>query len=136
MYINVNDNDCHHQRITFICLYVKKAKNVKGFYCKKQDNFRYAFKHKKQNTLHYAIFNENFLSWHLHTKIIKLFVTWRFYMKKARHLARIKTICVAFLYTRIRTFFVTQFFIAFLILVEGGEKFYMQKLIHFALPQV
>ena len=45
----------------------------------------------------------------------------RFYIQKARHFAKSKTICDTFLYTKIRYFCVTRFFIEFLKFAEGGE---------------
>ena len=44
----------------------------------------------------------------------------RFHKQKARHFAKIKTICVTFLYTKIRILYVTQFCMNFLKLA-GGE---------------
>ena len=51
----------------------------------------------------------------------------RFYIQKARHFVKSKTISVTFLYTKIWTLCVTQFFIEFLKLAVGGGHFYMQK---------
>ena len=51
----------------------------------------------------------------------------RFYIQKSRHFAKSKTICVTFLYTKIWTLCVTQFFIEFLKLAEEGSIFICKK---------
>ena len=55
------------------------------------------------------------------------------YIQKARHFSKSKTICVTFLYKKIRTLYVMQFFIESLKLAEGGGKFLNAKKMHFAL---
>ena len=44
----------------------------------------------------------------------------RFYIQKARHFAKSKTICDTLLYTKTRHFCVTRFFIEFLKFAEEG----------------
>ena len=50
-----------------------------------------------------------------------LFVTAGFYIQKARHFAKNKTIWVTFLCYQIRTLCITRFFIEFLKVARGGE---------------
>ena len=45
-----------------------------------------------------------------------------FYIQKARHFSEIKTICVAFLYTKSQTLYVTIFFMFFLRLADVYKK--------------
>ena len=45
-------------------------------------------------------FSWNFWSWHLYTKIMKICVTWCFYIQKYRHFSKSNTICVIFLYAK------------------------------------
>ena len=61
------------------------------------------------------------------TVSITLCVTGRFYIKKSRQLAKNKTICVMFLYTKRCTLCVTRFFMEFLKLAEGGAFLYSKK---------
>ena len=65
-------------------LFTKSEKNGERIYiytksytlCKKQDNLRYVFVHKKPDTLRYAIFRENFeIGIHKYTKNMTLCVT-------------------------------------------------------------
>ena len=62
-----------------------------------------------------------------HTKSMTLCVTWRFYIQKARHFAKSETICNMFLYTKIRHYSVTQFFIEFLKFAEGGGHLFTKN---------
>ena len=50
-----------------------------------------------------------------------------FIFKKSRHFAKRKTICVTFICTKIQTLCVTQFFIEFLNLEEGGAFLYAKN---------
>ena len=50
-----------------------------------------------------------------------------FYIQKARHFAKSKTICDTFLYIKSLTLCVTRFFIKFLKLAEGGCIFIFEK---------
>ena len=92
---------------------------------KKPDTFQKArqfplcFLYTKSDTLDVKGFSWNFWSWHWYTKIMTLCVTWHFYIQKARHLAKSKTICDTFLYTKIRHYCVTRFFVEFLKLRRG-----------------
>ena len=127
----------------------KKQKNWERFlytkrqtHFKKLDNLRYVL-YAKIHTLDVTGFSWNFWSWNLHTKSMTLWVTWHFYIQKARYFAKIKTICDTFLYTKIRHFCVTQFFIGFLKFSKGGVIYlkkqctlcdiFISKKIHFAL---
>ena len=47
--------------------------------------------------------------------------------QKSRYFAKSKTICVAFLYTKIETPYVTRFFIKKLKIAEGGAFLYSQN---------
>ena len=65
--MNENYNDCRQRKRACTFLFIQKAKNWETFLykksktlCKKQDNFYYVFIYKKQDTLSYAIFHENF----------------------------------------------------------------------------
>ena len=86
---------------------------------KKLDNIRYVFIYKKPYTWRYGIF----------IKFLKLEFIYKnhdtlryvtFYIQKARHFTKSKTIWDTFLYTKIRHFYVTRFFIEFLKFSEGG----------------
>ena len=102
-------------------LYIQRAKKTKRLYvytkiqtlCKKQDNLRYVFIHKKPSTLRYAIFHEIFeSSIYIYMQSMTLCVMWRFYIQKSRHFAKSKTIWVIFLNIQKRMkFCVTRFFI-------------------------
>ena len=76
------------------------------------------------------------------TKILKLAFIYKkydtlryvtFLYTKSQSFRKSKTICVTFLYTKIRTLCATRFFIEFLKLAEWGGHFYVQETIHFAL---
>ena len=54
------------------------------------------------------------------------------YVQKARHFAKIKTICVTFLFTKSQTLYIKQFFMMFLKLAF----LYRKKSQHFALRDV
>ena len=132
-------------------MYIKSKKMGNVLYtkiqtlCKNQDNLRYVFILKKQRNSTLRGFSWNFWSWNLYTKSMRIFVMWRFYIQKVWHLSKSKTICVRFLYTKIWTLCITQFFIGFLKLVEDGgifmnkkqctlrQIFYMQKTMQFTL---
>ena len=91
--------------------------------------------HQLQKSRHFTSRNLSWEFWdyHLYTKSTKLCITWRFYIQKARHFAKRKTICITFLNTKFQRFCITQFLIEFLKLVEGGGHFYMQKYLQFVL---
>ena len=72
-------------------------------------------------------FSWKFWNWHLYRKSMTLCVTWRFYIQKARQFAKSKTICDTFLYTKIRHFCVTRFFIEFLKFAERGAFTYLKN---------
>ena len=78
-----------------------------------------------QKSIHFTLsaFSWKCWSWHFYTKSMTLCVTCRFYIQKARHFAKSKTICVTFLYPKILTLCVTQFFNEFLKLAEGEGHF-------------
>ena len=103
-----------------IYIYIYRQKNAKRLYKQKACRFSkskticiYVFIYKKQDTLPYAVFHEK-LGWHFYTKIMTLYVTWRFYIYKARHFAKSKTICVTLLNIKRRTLYFKQFFVEFL----------------------
>ena len=70
---------------------------------------------------------QDFLIWNQYTKSMTLCVLWSLYIEKARHFAKGKTICVMFKYTKPRTLCVTQFFMEFLKLADGGTFLYAKK---------
>ena len=80
--------------VTFLCTKIMLLYVTQFF----KENVKLAFIHKKHNTLRYVTF--------LNTK--------------SRHFAKIKTICVTVLFKTRLTLCVTQFFIEFLKLAEGG----------------
>ena len=77
-------------------------------------------------------FSWNFCSWNLCTKSMTLSVTWCF-IKKGRHFAKRKTICVTFLYSEDPDTLHYAIFIEVLKLAEGRGAFLYAKTIHFAL---
>ena len=115
-------------------LYTKSKKIAKRFYMKKAWHFSKSYIYNflfvlytKSRTLDVTGFSWNFWSWHLFTKSMTLCVTSRFYIQKARQLAKSKIICDTFLYTKIWHFCVTRFFIEFLKFAEGGGTFIRKK---------
>ena len=69
-----------------------------------------------------------FWVWNLYTKSMTPCFTWRFYIQKARHFAKIKTICFHFLYTKIRTLFaLRKFSLNFWNWRRGGTFLYGKK---------
>ena len=66
LYVNENYNNCHKLKTTCTLFIYTKRKLEKHFYTrcqtlvKKQDNYRYFFIYKKQDTLRYTIFHDNF----------------------------------------------------------------------------
>ena len=93
--------------------YIQKKQKTFETFKKKLDNSRCAFVYKKQYTLRYRIFSWIFWSWHLYTKSIILWVTWRFYIQKPRHFAKSKIISDTYLYTKIRHFAFRDFSLDF-----------------------
>ena len=84
--------------------YIQKKQKIAKRLKKKLDNSRCVFISKKPYTFRYRIFHEIFEVGIYKEKSIKLWVTWRFYIQKARHFAKTKIICNTFLYTKIRHF--------------------------------
>ena len=120
-------------------LNTQKAKKIaKRFYIQKARHFSknktisVTFLYTKSNTLDVTGFSWNFWCWHSYTKSMTLCVTWRLYIQKSRHFAKIKTICYTFLYTKIRHFCVTRFFIEFLKFAEGGGIYLLKNIMYFA----
>ena len=91
--------------------------------CKNQDNIRYVFIYKKHNTLLYTISHEILKLAFLYKKHDTLRCV-TFYIQKARHFAKSKTICLTFLYTKILTLFLRNISLNFF---EIGIHFYNQK---------
>ena len=92
----------------------------------KARQFALRFIYKKPDTLQYAICHENF---EVGIYVQKL---WHFalrgvFIKKSRHFAKSKTICVTFLFSKIRTLCITRFSYNFWNRPRGGGHFYMQK---------
>ena len=123
-------NDCHQQTTTCTFLYIQKAKqmrnvfiynNLENFQKVRQLPLRFYIQKAGHFTLHN--FSWKFWGWYLYAKKMTLCVTWRFNIQKSRHLAKSKTICVAFLFAKIRTLSVTQFMTEFLILAEVEGHF-------------
>ena len=79
---------------------------------KEPDTMRYILISKKQYTLSSGIFHENFQVG-IYTKSMTLCVTWRFYIQKARHFAKTKTIYDRFLDTNIWHFALRDFLLNF-----------------------
>ena len=123
-----------------VFIYTKiKTKLLNVFIYKSSDTFQksrqFTLRFYIQRLRHFTLRNFlwNLWSWHLYTKCMTLCVTWRFNIQKSRYFAKSKTICVMFLYTKIRTLCVMRFFIEFLKLVEGGKDFNMKMTIQFSL---
>ena len=72
-------------------------------------------------------FSWKFWRWHLYTKIRTLFVTGIFNIQKARHSAKIKTICFTILCSKIRTLCITRFSLNFWNWRLGGGIFTCKK---------
>ena len=58
------------------------------------------FLYKKSQSLYVTQFFMKILKLYFYTKSTTLCVRWRFYIQKYRHLAKSKTICVTFFYTK------------------------------------
>ena len=133
MFININNNDSYRRNTTCAFIYIQKEKEiVKRLYKNKNpDTFQKErlFIHKNQDTLSYAIF------------IKKLKLAW-IYIQKAGHFSlRDVFVCTkiqtlrkkkdnlryVYLYIKIPTLCVTQFFIGFLKLAEGGGDLMNKK---------
>ena len=102
------------------------------------------FLYTKSKTLYVTRFFIKNSSWHLYRKSMTVCATWRFYIQKARHFAKSKTICVTFLCTKSGHFVLRDFSLNFWNWLGGGHfniqktmhfglHFYMQKTMHFAL---
>ena len=115
VYIHKKQNNCE----TFL---YTKSKTI----FKKLDNSRYVL-YSKIHTIDVTGFLWNFWSWNLYTKITTLCVTWRFYIQKARHFAKSKTICDTFLYTKSGTFALCNFSLNFWNLWRGGAFIHLKK---------
>ena len=135
--MNENYDDCHHRKTTRTFIYTKSQKNCETFLYtksrtlfKKLDNFRCVL-YTKSHTLDVTGFSWSFWSWHLYKKSMTLCVTWRFYIKKARHFVKSKTIGDTILYTKSRHFALRNFHWSFEIC--GGEgHLFIKKTMHFA----
>ena len=116
-------------------LYTQKVKkNCETFlYTKSQthfknlDNFRYVL-YTKSNTLDVTGFSWKFWTRHLYTKSMTLFVTWRFYIQKARHFAKSKTICDRFFKQKSGTFALRNFLLNFWNLRRGWDIYSLKKM--------
>ena len=103
------------------------------------------FLYTKSYTLYITGFFMKFLKLSfIYTKSMTFCVTWRFYIQKARHFAKSKTICNTFLYTKIWHFAFRDLSLDFWNLQRGGRfiywktmhfawYFYIKKTMHFAL---
>ena len=78
----------------------------------------------KNHTLDVTVFSWYFWRWHLYTKSMTLCVIWRFYIQKARHFAKRKTIWIMFLYSKIRQFALHDFYWIFKFFGGGGVFIY------------
>ena len=98
----------------------KKSKKIAKRFKKKARQFPLRF--CIQKAIHFPLedFSWIFWSWHLYRKSIKLWVTWSFYIQKARHFAKTKIICNTFIYTKIRYFAFRDFSLDFWNLRRGG----------------
>ena len=107
-------------------LYTQKAKKLRNvFIYKKQDTFQKArqfpLRFYMQKAIHLTLrdFHEIFeVGIYIQKHDTLRYVTF-LYTQKARHFAKSKTICDTFLYSKIRHFCVTRFFIEFLKFAEG-----------------
>ena len=138
--MNENDNGWNKRKKTCTFLYIQKEKNAKRFYiqkgqtlCKKQENSRYVFIYKKKNTLRYAILNEIFevgifiqKAWHFELRDVFIYKTTDT-LQKARNFA------LQFYIQKSGHFVLHNFSLNFWNKRSGGENFYMQKIMHFAL---
>ena len=138
--VNENYNDCHQWKRMRTFLYIPKAKILwsvfiiqKSRHFAKSKTISITCLFTKCRTLYDTRFSWNFWISRLFTRSMTLCVTWRFYILKTLHFEKIKTIFHIFLYTKIRTFCVTRFFIEFMKLAEGRGNFYIQKIMHFPL---
>ena len=124
------------QPISYSCLIsdIQRKTIAKRFYIQTATHFAkintifVTFLNTKSKTLYDTQFSPKCWSWYLYINSMTLFVTLRFYLQKFWHVARNKTICVTFLYTKIGTVCVTQCFIFIF-----NWYFFMQKTIHFAI---
>ena len=137
--MNENYNDCNQRKTTSTFLYMQKAKiNAKRFYKQKKRHFSKSktmsitFLYTKSLTLYVTRFFMKFWNGNLYTKSMTLFVMWCLYIQKYTHFEKFKTIWITFFYTKSLTLYVTQFFMGFLKLAEGGEG-YEQEIMHFSL---
>ena len=146
---NENYKECHHRKTSCTFYIYKKKKNVIHFYIQKSRHLAKSktiydtFISTKSHTLFITLFFMNFLKLAF---ILKNHDTLRyvmFYIQKDRQFEKRKTICVTFLYTKIRPLFVSRFFIEFLKLAERGGgvvckktlcvTFLYEKTVHFSL---
>ena len=130
--MNEDYDDSHHWKTTRTFIYTKSKKLRNVLIYKKPDTFQKArqfpLRFYIQKALHLTLrdFHE-FFEVGIYTKSMTLCVTWRFYIQKSGHFAKSKTICDTFLYTKIRHFCVTQFFIDFLKFADGGGHLFIKK---------
>ena len=132
--MNENYNHSHQLNITCTSLYIRQRGEIaKRFYIQKSRHFSKSktisvtFLYKKARHFTLRDFPWIFWSWHFYIKSISLCVKLHFYIKKARQLAKNKTICLTFLYTKIRTVCVSRFFMELLKLAEGGAFLYAKN---------
>ena len=111
-----------------IRLYIQKY----GHFTKSK-TLSHTFLFAKSKTLYVTQFSMEMLklTFILKNHDILRYVTFSY--PKNQKLCKKQNNCVTFLYTKIWTLCVTQFFIEFLKLAEGGRPFYMQITMHFAL---
>ena len=113
-----NYDDCHHRKTTRTSIYTKSKKLRNVFIYTKQDTFQRA----RQFPLRFYIQKAIHLTLRNFHEIFEVG-----YMQKARHFAKIYTICDTFLYTKTRHFHVTRFFIEFLKFAEGGDIYLLKN---------
>ena len=123
----------------YICTYIQKTKKLRNvFIYKNSDTFQksrqFVSRFYIQKVRHFTLrdFSWECWNWHLYTKSMTLFVMWRFIYTKIQTLKKIRQFALC-LYAKIQTLCVSQFFIEFLKLADGGGGGYMQKTNHFVL---
>ena len=134
MYKNVNYNHYHQQKTTCLFLFVQKAKKYETFFytklqtlSKNQDNVRHVFIYKR-NTLYVTRFSWKCWNWHLYTQKVWNFASRDvFIYKKAESLQKLRQYALR-LYTKSLIIWITQFFLEFLKLAEGGETFFYAEI--------
>ena len=107
---------------TLICIYKKPV-----IFSKSKTIYVTFFIHKTPDTLHYTNFYEIFEIYiYIYTKIMKLCVSWRFYVQKARNFEqKQENLCYVFYIPKISHFFIPRSSLIFGISEGGGV--YMNK---------